>query len=279
MTLCRTMAVTWGIVLLASSAGWAQSLMAAVLPSSRSVEVGTSATFVATMINAGQEVATDCEIWPLSAIPATVSYTSLENGWGPGAVDIPPGAAHRFVVEFVPRAPIAPIEVQLSFKCVNTEPAPIFPGVNTVLLSASATPVADIVAMAMTPSNDGIVKIAGRDVTGVFAVATVNLGADDTLTVSADTGDAVLPVSISICQTEPTTSDCLSSPGSTVTATVPSDSRPTFGVFLTVPADAVIPFVPQSNRVFVRFTDSGGVTRGSTSVALWTSSEGYWDIP
>ena len=31
-----------------------------------------------------------------------------------------------------------------------------------------------------------------------------------------------------------------------------------------------VPFVPQTNRIFVEFTDAGGTVRGSTSVAVAT---------
>ena len=52
----------------------------------------------------------------------------------------------------------------------------------------------DIVAMAATPSGDGIVNLSGTNGVGAFAVATVNVGAGDAFTVSADTGGASLPV-------------------------------------------------------------------------------------
>jgi hypothetical protein len=51
--------------------------------------------------------------------------------------------------------------------------------------------------------------------------------------------------------------------------------KPDLGIFVRMPGD--VPFIPQTNRIFVRFKDSGEVTRGSTSVAAWTSSEGCWD--
>jgi hypothetical protein len=31
-----------------------------------------------------------------------------------------------------------------------------------------------------------------------------------------------------------------------------------------------VPFVPQTNRIFVEFTDANGIVRGSTSVAVET---------
>ena len=141
-------------------------------------------------------------------------------------------------------------------------------GLNTFLFSASTTPVADIVALAATLSGDGIVNIPGTNGTGVFAVATVNMGAGDTLTVSADTGGAILPVNIFICQTDPQTSVCLSPPATSVLTTILSNETPTFGFFVAAAGD--IPFVPETNRIFVRFKDSNNVTRGLTSVAVRT---------
>jgi hypothetical protein len=156
----------------------------------------------------------------------------------------------------------------LSFECTNSNPAPIRPGVNTLLFSASATQVPDIVALAATPTNDGIVNILGTNGTGVFAVAVVNVGAGDTITVLADTGGAVLPVNILICQTHPQTSACLSPPDTSVPTTILSNDTPTFGVFVAGAGD--VSFVPETNRIFVRFKDSGGATRGLTSVAVRT---------
>src|SRR4030095_16182906 len=88
MTCYKTMIVTWSILFLAPSSSWAQSIVAAVLPSSRSVQVGT-VTFppatpppymaFATIINAGQQLATDCGISRLSSIPAILYYSDLES--------------------------------------------------------------------------------------------------------------------------------------------------------------------------------------------------------
>jgi hypothetical protein len=241
-------------------------VVAAVLPSSRSVQVGSPATAFATMINAGEGLAIGCGISLLSNIPATFALSPTTSWDYP--VDIPAGAAESFVFTLIPNAPIAPTDVQLSFDCDNTDPAPIHSGVNTFLFSASATPVADIVAMAATLNNDGIVNIPGTNGTGVFAVAAVNVGAGDTLTVSADTGGAILPINILICQTDPQSGICFLQPESSVTTTILSKETPTFGVFVAATGD--VPFFPETNRIFVRFKDSGGVTRGSTSVAVRT---------
>jgi hypothetical protein len=250
-------------------------VVAAVLPSSRSVQVGGSpATAFATIINAGQALATGCTISPITGIPATFTFQTTDPATNqvtnsPGtAVDIPGGAAQSFIFALTPTGQIVPTDVQLSFECTNANRAPIIPGVNTLLFSASATQVPDIVALAATLNNDGIVNILGTNGAGVFAVATVNVGAGDAFTVSADTGGAILPVNVFVCQTDPQTSICLSPLATSVPTTILSNETPTFGIFVAGAGD--VAFVPETNRIFVRFKDSGGATRGLTSVAVRT---------
>ena len=250
------------------------SLVAAVLPSSRSVQVGTTATVFAALINAGSDTAIACAPTLVTSVPATFTYqttdpaTNQVTGSPNTPVNVGAGATQSFVFALTPTAPIAPTDLQFSFDCANTDPAPINVGLNTLLLSASTTPVPDIVALAATLANDGIVNIPGATDTGAFAVATVNVGASGSITASADTGGVSLPVNIFICQTNPGTGVCLASPASTVTTTINANATPTFAVF--VQGSGNVPFDPATNRIFVRFKDSGDLTRGSTSVAVRT---------
>ncbi len=250
------------------------SLVAAVLPSSRSVQVGTTATVFATIINAGSDTAIICAPTLITSLPATFTYQTTDPatnqviGSPNTPVNVGAGAPQSFVVALTPSAPIAPTDVQLSFDCANSDPAPIHVGLNTLLLSASATPVPDVVALAATLTNDGIVNIPGANGTGAFAVATVNVGVSGSITASADTGSAALPVNIFLCQTDPATGQCISAIGSSVTTTINANATPTFAVF--VQGSGAVPFDPATNRIFVRFKDSGNVTRGSTSVAVRT---------
>jgi hypothetical protein len=250
------------------------TLVAAVLPSSRSVPVGTPATAFATIINTDSNTATGCAISPITSIPATLTYqttnpaTNQVTNSPNTPVDIPAGAAQSFVFALTPTAPIAPTDVQLSFDCANTDPALIISGLNTFFFSASSSPIPDMMALVATLSNDGIVNIPGINGTGVFAVATVNMGAGDNLSISADTGGAILPVTISICQTDPQSGACFSPPASSVITTILSNETPTFGLFVAAAGNVL--FDPGTNRIFVRFKDSDNVTRGSTSVAVRT---------
>jgi hypothetical protein len=250
------------------------TLVDALLPISRSVTVGSSATAFATMIAVGTGTATGCTIAPLTSVAATFAYqaTSPATNQVIGApntpVDIPGGSAQTFVVAFTPTAPFSPTDINLTFTCTNTAPASVVPGLTTLLLAASSTPIPDIVALAATLNSDGIVNIPGATGTGVLAVATVNVGAGGSITASADTGDTSLPVTLLLCQTNPATGACLAAPTSSVTTQINANATPTFGVF--VAGTATVPFDPTKNRIFARFKDAGAVTRGATSVAVRT---------
>jgi len=208
----------------------------------------------------------------LTSLPATFSYqttnpaTNQITGSPNTPVNIAAGAAQSYVFALTPSAPIAPTDVQFSFDCTNTIPASIISGLDTLFFFAANTPVPDIVALTATLTNDGIVNIPGANGNGAFAVATVNVGASGNITASA--GSALLPVNISLCQTNPASGQCISAIGPTVTTTINSSATPTFGIF--VQGKGNVPFDPATNRIFVRFKDGGGVTRGSTSVAVRT---------
>jgi hypothetical protein len=250
------------------------TMVAAVLPISRSVRVGTSATAFATAIVVGTGTATGCTIAPLTSVAATFAYqatnpaTNQVTGAPNTPVDIPGGSAQTFVVAFTPTAPFPPTDINLLFTCTNANPAAVTSGLNTLLLSASVNAVPDIVALGATLNSDGIVNIPGATGTGVFAVATVNVGAGGSIAVSADTGGTSLPVTLLLCQTNPVSGACLAAPTSTVTTQMNANATPSFGIF--VAGIATVPFDPAKNRIFVRFKDAGAVTRGATSVAVRT---------
>jgi hypothetical protein len=99
-------------------------------------------------------------------------------------------------------------------------------------------------------------------------VATDNLGSGDTITVTTNTGEATLPITITVCQTIPATGACMQTPAANVATPISSGATPTFGVFVTV--TGTVPFSPANNRIFVTFTDSTNAVRGETSVAVET---------
>ena len=211
------------VLLLTSAQAFA--IVSATLPASRSVQVDNPATIFATIINPADTTAAGCQIGLVSGIdaelffqttdPATNALTGEQNA----PVDIAPGAAQSFLVGLTPRSAFAATDVILDFTCNNTDPAPSFSGLNTLLLSASETPVADIIAIALTPTGDGIAALPLENTLGFFSMATVNVGAADQLTVRARPA-AALDGNLLVCQTDPLTGACLEPPSTSFVASI-----------------------------------------------------------
>src|ERR1700741_1056922 len=119
------------------------------------------------------------------------------------------------------------------FSGTNADPASVLPGIDTLLLSASATPVPDIVALAATASSDGIASLGGPSQIGAFAVATVNVGAGGAVTATRGTGGKAVPVTLALCQKDPGSGQCLSGPAGRVTTPIAAGETPTFAIFVT----------------------------------------------
>lgn len=250
------------------------SLLSAVLPVSRSVQVGKTATAFAIIINNGANPALQCSLTTGQDVSAVFGYrttnplTNQVTGTPNTPVDIPAGGSQSFVFFITPTAALDAADVAISASCINSFDAPLTVGLNSFLLSGSNAPIPDVVSLSATVGNNGIVDVGGLDTAGAFAVATINLGAAAAITASADTGSATLPVTLSLCQTNPATSVCTSAAGPTVTTTIAANATPTFAIF--VKGNGAVPFDPANNRIFVRFKDAGGIVRGATSVAVRT---------
>jgi hypothetical protein len=246
-------------------------LAAALLPTSRSVQVGNSGVVFATILNAGGAAGQNCGIVPTTSVPANFSFqttdptTNALTGSPNAGASIPPGGGQTYVIALTPTAPFPPTDVTFSFKCSNSDAAHVATGLNTLLLSGSVGAVPDIIALAATINRNGIVDVVGGS--GVFSVASFNLGAGGPITVTADTGTTVLPIAVFVCQTDPR-GLCLQPPAASVTTQIDTNATPTFGVFIA--GQGAVPFDPAANRIFVRFKDAGGATRGATSVAVRT---------
>jgi hypothetical protein len=250
---------------------------ASVLPDSRSVQLGKPATIFASVINAGAGALNNCQIaLPVTApsgltltyqttAPATNALTGTPNT----PVTIPGGnGLQTFFVSFQGTTAFSAPGLQLDFGCLGAAPAAVVTGVDTVDLVMSSTPIADIIALAATPTNNGVIELPSDGV-GAFAVASFNDGATAPIIVSVDTGAAVLPIQATICQSNPMTAQCLAPPAGSVSLTVTAGATPTFSIFLQ--SSGAIPFAPATSRVFVRFKDASGGLHGSTSVAVETA--------
>ena len=251
------------------------SLVGAILPSSRSVQIGGApATAYATMINNGPVTLNTCSVVPPpGGVAANFTYqttdptTNTPTGTPNTPVSIAPGKSQTFVISFAPTSAFAPANAVLAFDCLGQIAATPLSGINTLLISASTTPVPDVIALAAS-ADPGVVDIPGADGAGAFAVATVNVGAGSAITATANTGAATLPLTINLCQTNPSSGACISPIGPAVSTTINADATPTFSIF--VSGGGTVPFDPANNRIFVQFADTNGVVRGLTSVAVRT---------
>src|ERR1051325_9874316 len=261
-----------GLALLVMGAHPALSddLVSSVLPLSRSTKVGQTVTAFATVINTSGRSLSGCKV-SLPGFQGTLGYQTTDPATNAvtGSPNTPfsllNGASQSLVLALLPQAAIAPTEEHFVFQCSGANPAVSIQGVNTLLLSASTTQPPDIVALAATTTQDGILHLTGTNAQA-FAIATINLGPASTITVSADWGDINLPLSLLVCQTNPTTGACLGSPAQSVSLSIGANATPTFGFFAS--ANGPVPFFPALVRAFARVKDSTGAIRGSTSIAL-----------
>lgn len=269
----------------------APRVVSSVLPITRSVQNGVTATAFATIVNpaATASTATGCGLRLAGASGAEFSYqTTSVNNAPTGTVntpaDIPPGASQSFVFSVTSAATFAdnsrhPIasdfdETDLFIEafCTNRRSAEYVLGLNSLTFSSSATATPDIVALAATLLNDGRVNVptTGNQV-GVFSVAVSNVGAAGSIVVSPDTGGRTLAIqNIEVCQTNPTTGACTGPRALTATVNLDPNETATFGIFVRG-TGAAIDNDPARNRVFVRFLENGTAERGATTVAVRTA--------
>jgi hypothetical protein len=250
-------------------------IFSSTLPGSRSVQVNANASAFATIVNASDFPAINCTITMGTDIPAIfTSYLTDRNTngtiSGPNpTTSIAANDYSTWAFKIVPTESFETVDVELIYDCLNSEPAAVFVGINTLLLSASQSQPADVVALSATVLNDGIVHIPGRAGTGFFAVASINVGASDSLTVTPRVSKQNLGLELSICETNPATAACLEwPPAASVTTVIDSNATPTYSIF--VKGNGDIPLDPAGSRIYVDFADPGGAIRGSTSVAVMT---------
>jgi hypothetical protein len=250
------------------------TLFAATLPASRSIQVGNTATAFATILNNAGVAATGCGIVPATLIPARFLFqttdptTNALTGTANSNVSIPAGKSQSFLIAFTANAPMTSANVALGFSCVSSDIVPTIVGVNSLLMTFDANPVPDMIAVGLTPTNDGFSHTGGASGTGVFAIASANIGATGQLTARARLSDPTLPAVATVCQTNPSSGACMATPAATTSATIAQNQNSTWAAF--IQASGMIASDPAANRVFFEFLDQGGVVRGSTSTAITT---------
>ena len=245
------------------------TLVNSVLPTSRSIQVGALATIFNTVVNAGANPAIGVTLSMASAPAGTFSYqqtdcaTNAVLGSVNPSLDVAPGGVLCYVLSFTPSATFAATNVHIQAQASNASSTTLLMGINTWLLRATDTLGPDIIALTTTTDFHQVAC------TGVnaFAVALSNVGAAATgdITGVANTGTAILPLSISISETDPATGVVI---GDHVLQSVGAGDNRTVAVFVTF--NGCVPFDPAVNRIFIEFRDAANNVVGSTSTAVST---------
>jgi YVTN family beta-propeller protein len=246
-------------------------LTATVSPLARSVTVGAHPVVRATLSNNGATpLACGVEALPPSANDLQLSYlptnaAGASTGPADKQVTVAGHATQFFDITLTSKTAQAVTSLPLIFNCNGVTRAPSVAGVNTLDLAFSANKTADVIARAYIDTVT--VPVNGNR---NFAVSTNNVGAADTLTISADDNGALLPLAITVCPSNPKTGACLSAAGKSISVPFAANEKQTF--LVSVHAADYIPPVPNQSRIFVRFKDKTGASRGLASVAVDTTA-------
>ncbi len=263
------------------------SIVAAVTPVARRGVVNSQLTAFAALINTGSAAATSCTIAkPAGGQPYSFAFAERIGGGsslGPTnqAVNIPAGATRHFLMTYVPTAAMS-ANLQMVFDCTNTSPAPTYLGVNSFNLVATTTAGADLIAIAATPTGDGILRVPPNGAAAA-ATAAINIGTTATVRARLSTtpvgGSTVtLPLMLNLCRTN--TSGACVQPAAPTNAPIdfsaPANGVATFSAFVNH-SGAAIPFDPATRRLYIHFEQASGtswIPVGSASVAVTTAAAG-----
>ena len=251
----------------------ASTIAASALPDAFAVQIDTTASVFATMINATASALENCRValaepagsGLLFGFQQTNSSTNVPIGSVDAPVTIPAKGMASFILTFGSISPETVPDLPLEYSCDGSVAPLSQAGISSVDLTISTTPIANMVAIEETAAKNGILTVPVNGA-NAFAVATANAGkASGTMTVEADTGGTDLPLALSLCQTNPKTAACLAPPTGSLTLTIAEGAEPTFSVFAV--ASGSIALAPATNRIFLRFKIDG-VEVGATSVAV-----------
>lgn len=260
-----------------STATATASLVAAVLPSARAVQAGTTATAFATIVNTSATTATSCSIALPSALAGTTFLYQTTNGSNQPTgsantpVNIAASGSQGFYFALTSSGAVSS-HIPLVFDCSNSSPATPIYGVNTFLYTASSSAISDLVAVAATFGNTGYITIPGTTGQQIATVAAVNIGATESVTVNV-TEQAVggidpnMPANLLICRTD-SVGTCLS--GYVASTTFTATAGQTYYFAILAQGAGTVADNPATNRAHVYFRNAGSQVVGATSVAVRT---------
>jgi len=274
------------------------TIHSAVLPISRTVGNHTAnseaATYFTSVLNPGPHDAEECTITHSTSIEDArielgfqvndlVTNEPLNEFQFDSEFDVPAGGVTQLTISVSALEAFDTQNVQLRYRCLNSPDATRIQGVNTLLISASTSPLPDMITGVATAESNGIARLPGLSGTGFFAASTINIGAEaelravpvfdlaDLIT-QLEPGDGVSNATLRICETNPENGECLSPPAAEISRRFPNQDIATYTVFV-VGNGSDIPLDPARNRVFIAFVDEAGEVRGASSVAVTTTAE------
>lgn len=246
-------------------------LLNSVLPTSRSVTVGTTATIFNSVINAKSLAANNVVLYMASPPAGIFAYQQTDCAtntvMGPmnPVLNLPGNSALCYILFFTPSAPFAATNVHIRAVADNAPATGLYTGINTWLLRATSVSGPDIIALTTTTDFHQMAATG----TNAFAVALANVGAvASQLTVVADDGGiswSPLPLTITVNETNQGTGAVI---GDNVLENIGAGETRSVAIFVTF--NNGVAFDPARNRIFVRFVDGSGNVVGSTSTAVST---------
>ena len=249
-----------------SSPATAPALVSAITPNSRNAQIGTPVTLFLSVINYGTATANDVSITQASSLPATVSYQQWDGtaftGSANTSVDMPAGSTANFVITLDATSAFDSSSLTFNASGTNVEAAPVS-AVNTLTISGSATPSADVIMM----STSLDVSTAVNTPT-VFAVATSNVG-EASATGASFVLDIPSTITGLVYQLNETYHANGTIKGPATGLTIGVGAQPTFAVFLT--PTQPIAYDPANNRITLQLVDGSGKVIGAQSVAVSTT--------
>jgi len=241
------------------------ALVSSITPNSRNAQLGTPVTLFMSVINYGTATATGVSIKQASNLPATVSYQQWNGtsliGSADTPVDMAAGATANFVLTINATSAFDSSSMTFNVSSTNGANAPIS-AVNTLTISANATPLADIIMISTTLNVSTPVNNATT-----FALATINVGGANATGVSLvlRVPSTITGLAYQVNQTNSTTGAII---GPATGLTIAVGATPTFAVFLT-PTEAIT-YDPSNNRITLQLEDGSGKVIGAQSVAVST---------
>jgi hypothetical protein len=249
-------------------------LRSAVAPAARTVSPGSFATAFFSVTNGLSVAAHRCRlIQRVNGVETAFFYratdpaTNVAVGSPLQRFDIPAGATRSFVFAVSPLTQATNATVDIKVDCLNVRPAPSSANVNRFSVTGATGAAADIIPIAVTPSNDGVVRTHGPNGTQILAAAAVNLRDEETITVRPRyTGSE--QVSLFVCETN-AAGACTSVLTPTIDVVMAPNQPRTFTV-LVEPRGTALPADFENRRIVLEFLGGGQVSRGQATVAVTT---------